>query len=92
MSEEKDKNIEEKIDKILDESNETDESQHNEFKVPPENEIDDSSLDKVEKDFNREKQVEHIKETLWQNKKVRMSLIAMGGLAMMSYIAWVLST
>lgn len=56
---------------------------------PPKPTKDDKALDSVEKDFNREKTVQHIKQTLWQNKRVRITMIAMGGLAMMSYFAWV---
>ncbi len=62
----------------------------------PEKNIDDDrpeddSLDKVEKDFNREKRMQHLKETLWQNKRVRFTMIAMSGLLMISYFAWVIS-
>ena len=53
-------------------------------------EIDDKSLDTVEKDFNREKTMTHLHQTLWQNRRVRYTLIAMGGLLMLSYFAWVL--
>ncbi len=52
-------------------------------------EIDDKSLDTVEKDFVREKRIIAIKQTLWKNKRIRMSLISMGGLLMVVYIAWV---
>lgn len=54
-----------------------------------ENKENGKSFDSVEKDFEREKRIEHIRQTLWQNKRVRYTLIAMGGLLMISYIAWV---
>jgi len=58
----------------------------------PDNEIDDKSLDTVEKDFVKEKRIEAIKQTLWKNKRVRITLIAMGGLLMIVYVAWVVSS
>ena len=64
-----------------------DEERNSEFTPPPQ---DDNALDSVERDFNREQTKEQIKKTLWQNKRVRISLISMGGLAMMAYVAWVI--
>lgn len=58
----------------------------------PDKEIDDKSLDTVEKDFVKEKRIDAIKQTLWQNKRVKYTLIAMGGLLMVIYIAWVVSS
>ena len=57
-----------------------------------ENKENGKSFDSVENDFNAEKRIQHIKETLWQNKRVRYTLIAMGGLLMISYTVWVVTS